>query len=112
MVMYVAGATLMLPALHWVGAMITPQRALLQRELATVGIVGVLAYVGIWLEAAWPVGGDLRTRACQGMALGMFATIAFGTVIGHAGVAPTIAAGLLIGVIQADRNEALHPRNR
>jgi hypothetical protein len=40
------------------------------------------------------------------MALGMFTTLLFGTVIGHAGVAPTVAAGLLIGVIQAERGPA------
>jgi hypothetical protein len=102
-VMYIAGAALMLPALHWVGAMITPERALFERELATVGVVGVVAYALIWLEAAWPTAGDLSARAAEGMALGMFMTLLFGTVIGHAGVAPTVAAALLMGAIQAER---------
>jgi hypothetical protein len=103
---YVAGAALMLPALHWVGAMITPERALFERELATLGMVGVIAYSLIWLEAAWPAGSDLPARACEGMALGAFATVLFGTVIGHAGAASIVAAGLLIGVIQAERGPA------
>jgi len=103
---YVAGAALMLPALHWVGAMITPERALFERELATIGVVGVIAYALIWLEAAWPAGNDLPARACEGMALGAFATVLFGTVIGHAGAASTVAAGLLVGVIQAERGPA------
>ena len=103
---YVAGAALMLPALHWVGAMITPERALFERELATIGAIGVIAYALLWLEAAWPAGIDLPARACEGMALGAFATVLFGTVIGHAGAASTVAAGLLIGVIQAERGPA------
>lgn len=103
---YIAGASLMLPALHWVGAMITPERALFERELATLGVVGVVAYALIWLDAAWPAGRDLPARACEGMALGAFATLLFGTVIGHAGAASTVAAGLLIGVIQAERGPA------
>jgi hypothetical protein len=106
-VMYIAGAALMLPALHWVGAMITPQRALFERELATVGIVSVAAYVLIWLEAAWPTASDPSARASEGMALGMFVTLLFGTAIGHAGVAPTVAAGLLMGAIQAERGPLL-----
>jgi hypothetical protein len=109
-VMYIAGAALMLPALHWVGAMITPQRALFERELATVGVVGVIAYVLIWLESAWPTASDLSARASEGMALGMFVTLLFGTVIGHAGVAPTVAAALLMGAIQAERGP-LRPRS-
>jgi hypothetical protein len=103
---YAAGAALMLPALHWVGAMITPERALFERELATIGVVGVIAYALIWIEAAWPAGSDLPARACEGMALGAFATVLFGTVIGHAGAASTVAAGVLIGVIQAERGPA------
>ena len=106
MLMYAAGALLMLPALHWVGAMITPERALFEREVAALGVVGVLAYGMIWLDAAWPSGSDASARACEGMALGMFATLLFGTVIGHAGVAPTVAAGLLMGVTQAERGPA------
>jgi len=100
---YAAGATLMVPALHWVGAMIMPNRALLHREMAMLGAIGVAAYVAIWIDAAWPNGHRIAARACQGLALGMFITILFGTVISHAGVAPTIAAGFLIGVIQAER---------
>ncbi len=109
---YAAGAALMVPALHWAGAMITPQRALLQREMAAFGAIAVAAYVAIWIDAAWPAGRDLSARACQGLALGMFVTILFGTVIGHAGVAPTVAAGLLIGVIQAERSAARPVRTR
>ena len=55
--------------------MIMPGRALLRREMTTLGILGAAAYTAIWIDAAWPVGRRASTRACQGMALGMFATI-------------------------------------
>jgi hypothetical protein len=110
--LYAAAAALILPALHWAGAMITPQRALLQREVAVIGALGVAAYSAIWIHAAWPGGRGALARACAGLALGTFVTLLFGTVIGHAGAAPTVAAGLLIGLVQAERSAAQAARTR
>jgi hypothetical protein len=76
---------------------------MLNNQLGTIGVIGAAAYVAIWLHSAWPAGRDLSSRAWQGAALGMFATAVFGAAVGHAGAAFPIVAGLLIGVIQADR---------
>jgi hypothetical protein len=100
---YVAAAAMTLPALQWAGAMINPQRAMLNNQLGTIGLIGAAAYVAIWMHSAWPIGRDLSSRAWQGAALGMFATAVFGATVGHAGAAFPIVAGLLLGVIQADR---------
>lgn len=100
---YTAGAATTLATLQWAGAMINPQRTVLNNQLATIGMIGAVAYVAIWIHAAWPSGRDLAARAWQGAALGFFATAAFGAVAAHAGAALPIVAGLLIGVIQADR---------
>jgi hypothetical protein len=100
---YAAAAALMLPALQWAGAMINPRRAILNSQIATIGLIGAAAYVAIWMHGAWPTGRDLSARAWQGAALGMFVTAVFGADMSHAGAAPSIVAGLLLGVIQADR---------
>ena len=100
---YAAAAALMLPALQWAGAMINPRRAILNSQVATIGLIGAAAYVAIWMHSAWPTGRDLSARAWQGAALGMFVTAVFGADLSHAGAAPSIVAGLLLGVIQADR---------
>ena len=91
------------PALQWAGAMINPQRAILNNQLATIGSLGALAYAAIWVHNAWPAGPQLPSRALQGIALGVFITTVFGASIAHAGAALPIVSGILIGVIQADR---------
>jgi hypothetical protein len=100
---YTAAAATTLAGLHWGGAMMNPQRAVLNNQLATIGLIGAAASVAIWIQAAWPSGRDLSARAWQGAALGFFATAVFGAVAAHAGAALPIVGGLLIGVIQADR---------
>jgi hypothetical protein len=101
--LYSAAAAMTLPALQWAGAMINPQRAVLNNQLSTIGAIGACAYVAIWIHSAWPVGGDLSSRAWRGIALGVFATAAFGAGIGHAAAALAVVAGLVVGLIQADR---------
>jgi hypothetical protein len=83
--------------------MINPQRAILNNQLATIGVVGATAFAAIWLQSAWPSGPNLSSRALQGVALGVFVTAVFGASIAHAGAALPIVAGMLIGVIQTDR---------
>jgi hypothetical protein len=101
--LYAAAALLSVPALQWSGAMINPQRAILNNQLATIGVVGATAFAAIWLQSAWPSGPNLSSRALQGVALGVFVTAVFGASIAHAGAALPIVAGMLIGVIQTDR---------
>jgi hypothetical protein len=100
---YAAAAAMTFPALQWAGAMINPQRAVLNNQLATIGVIGACAYVAIWLRSAWPAGREVSSRAWRGVALGVFLTAAFGAGIAHAAAAFAVVAGLLIGLIHADR---------
>jgi len=105
-VAYTAAALMTIPALQWAGAMVNPQRAILNNQLATIGVVGALAYAALWLHSAWPSGRTTWSPAWSGAALGVFLTAVFGASIAHAGAALPIVAGLLIGVIQAERAES------
>jgi hypothetical protein len=100
---YVAGGALTMAALQWIGPGVNPERALLRGRIAAFGLVGAAAYALVWLESAWPAGGDVMIRAKQGVLLGGFAASLFGAELGGAGAALLIVAGLNIGSVEADR---------
>jgi hypothetical protein len=99
---YVAGGALAMAALQWIGIDVNPERALLRGRIAAFGLIGAAAYALVWIESAWPAGGDVMTRAKQGMLLGGFAASLFGAELGGAGAALLIVAGLNIGAVEAD----------
>lgn len=101
---YVAGGALTMAAVQWLGIGVNPERALLRGRIAAFGLIGAAAYALVWLESARPVGGDVMTRAKQGVLLGGFAASLFGAELGGAGAALLIVAGLNMGAVEADRS--------
>ncbi len=101
--LYTAAAAMTLPALQWAGAPVDPARAFLRPEIATLGAIGAALYAAVWLVNAWPFGVEPTSRIKQGMALGAFATLVLGAVVGPPDATVPVAAGLLIGRIDADR---------